>query len=98
MPADVPGAGGVEIGWRLAKHAWHHGYATEAATAALAVAFGGAGLDEIWSMTAVLNEPSQAVMRQLGLTEVARFQHPRIPEGHPLQPHVTCHLARPPAS
>ena len=31
MPADVPGAGGVEIGWRLARHAWHHGYATEAA-------------------------------------------------------------------
>jgi RimJ/RimL family protein N-acetyltransferase len=97
MPADVPGAGGVEIGW-MAKHAWHHGYATDAATAALAVAFGGAGLDEIWSMTAVLNEPSQAVMGRLGLTEVARFNHPRIPEGHPLQPHVTCHLARPPAS
>jgi RimJ/RimL family protein N-acetyltransferase len=57
MPADVPGAGGVEIQWRLAKHAWHQGYATEAATAALGVAFDGAGLDEIWSMTAVLNEP-----------------------------------------
>ena len=95
MPADVPGAGGMEIGWRLAKHAWHHGYATEAATAALAVAFGGAGLDEIWSMTAVLNEPSQAVMRRLGLTEVGRFNHPRIPDGHPLKPHVTYHLAAP---
>jgi RimJ/RimL family protein N-acetyltransferase len=98
MPADVPGAGGMEIGWRLAKHAWHHGYATEAATAALAVAFDGADLDEIWSMTAVLNEPSQAVMRRLGLTEAGRFHHPRVPEGHPLQPHVTYHLARPPAS
>lgn len=98
MPADVPGAGGVEIQWRLAKHAWHQGYATEAARAALGVAFDGVGLDEIWSMTAVLNEPSQAVMRRLGLTEVARFNHPRIPEGHPLQPHVTYHLARPPAS
>src|SRR5215475_3077503 len=52
MPAGVPGAGGVEIGWRLARHAWHHGYATEAARAALEVAFGGAGLTEIWSMTA----------------------------------------------
>lgn len=94
MPADVPGAGGVEIGWRLAKHAWHQGYATEAATAALGVAFDGAGLDELWSMTAVLNEPSQAVMRRLGMTEVARFDHPRIPEGHPLRPHVTYHLGR----
>jgi RimJ/RimL family protein N-acetyltransferase len=91
MPDGVPGAGGVEVGWRLARHAWHHGYATEAARAALTVAFDGIGLNEIWSMTAVLNEPSQAVMRRLGLTEVARFSHPRVPAGHPMQPHVTYH-------
>jgi RimJ/RimL family protein N-acetyltransferase len=95
MPDDVPGAGGVEIGWRLARHAWHQGYATEAARAVLAVAFDGVGLGAIWSMTAVLNEPSQAVMRRLGMTEVARFGHPRVPDGHPLKPHVTYHLARP---
>jgi RimJ/RimL family protein N-acetyltransferase len=95
MPADVPGGGGVEVGWRLARSAWHHGYATEAATAALGIAFGGLGLDEIWSMTSVLNEPSQAVMRRLGLTEYARFEHPRIPEGSPLRPHVTYRRARP---
>ena len=95
MPDGVPGAGGVEIGWRLAKRAWHHGYATEAARAALGVAFDGVGVAEIWSMTAVLNQPSQAVMRRLGMTEVARFAHPRMPPGHPLQPHVTYHLARP---
>jgi RimJ/RimL family protein N-acetyltransferase len=93
MPDDVPGAGGMEIGWRLAMHAWHLGYATEAARAALAVAFDGASLPEIWSMTAVLNEPSQAVMRRIGLTEVARWDHPRVPAG-PLRPHVTYHLAR----
>jgi RimJ/RimL family protein N-acetyltransferase len=95
MPPDVPGAGGMEVGWRLAKHAWHRGFATEAGRAALRVAFDGVGLHEIWSMTAVLNEPSVAVMRRLGLTEVARFDHPKIPASHPLQPHVTYHLARP---
>ncbi|MGN6676360.1 MAG: GNAT family N-acetyltransferase [Streptosporangiaceae bacterium] len=95
MPDDVPGAGGVEVGWRLAKYAWHFGYATEAAKAALDVAFGAVGLSEIWSMTAVLNEPSQAVMRRIGLTEVARFDHPRIEVGDPLRPHVTYHLSRP---
>ena len=95
MPAGVPGAGGVEVGWRLANHAWHHGYATEAARSAVSVAFDGVGLDEIWSMTAVLNEPSQAVMRRLRMTEVARFDHPRVPVGDPLRPHVTYHLARP---
>jgi RimJ/RimL family protein N-acetyltransferase len=94
MPEGVPGAGGVEVGWRLARRAWHHGYATEAARAAVEVAFRGAGLTEIWSMTAVLNQPSQAVMRRLGLAEVARFDHPRLPHGHPLRPHVTYHQAR----
>ncbi len=98
MPDGVPGAGGVEVGWRLDRHAWHRGYATEAARAALGVAFGGVGLAEIWSMTAVLNEPSQAVMRRIGLTEAARFDHPKVPAGHRLQPHVAYHLARPPAA
>jgi RimJ/RimL family protein N-acetyltransferase len=97
MPEGVPGAGGMEVGWRLARHAWHHGYATEAAKAALAVAFDDIGLEEIWSMTAVLNEPSQAVMRRLGLAEYAYFEHPRVPEG-PLRPHVAYRLARPRAA
>ena len=95
MPDDVPGAGGTEVGWRLARNAWHRGYATEAATAALQVAFGDVRMTEIWSMTAVLNEPSQAVMRRLGLSEVARFEHPAIPIGDPLRAHVTYHLSRP---
>jgi len=92
MPDGVPGAGGWEIGWRLAAHAWHRGYATEAARAVLDLAFRppetGLGLDVVWSMTAVLNEPSIAVMRRLGLTEYARADHPHLATGHPLRPHV----------
>lgn len=95
MPDDVPGAGGMEVGWRLARSAWHQGYATEAATAALDVAFTGVGLPELWSMTAVLNEPSQAVMRRLGMTRYGYFEHPRIEPGHPLRPHVVYRLPRP---
>ena len=95
MQEDVPGAGGTEIGWRLTRHAWHHGYATEAALAARDVAFTGAGLAELWSMTSVLNTPSQAVMRRIGMTEAARFEYPRIPDGSPLKPHVVYHLASP---
>jgi RimJ/RimL family protein N-acetyltransferase len=96
MPAGVPGAGGMEVGWRLARHAWHHGYATEAGTAALGVAFRGAGLAEVWSMTAVPNEPSQAVMRRLGMTLHTHFEHPRIEPGHPLRRHVLFRKPRPP--
>ena len=96
IPGDVPGGpDGTEIGWRLARTAWHHGYATEAARAALGVGFGEVGLPEVWSTTAVLNTPSQAVMRRIGLTEVARFDHPRIAAGSPLRPHVVYHRANP---
>jgi len=95
MPDGVPGAGGMEVGWRLARHAWHHGYATEAAVAAVEVGLRGAGLDQIWSMTAVLNQPSQSVMRRLGMTLHSQFEHPRIPVGHPLRRHVAYRLRRP---
>lgn len=87
MPDGIPGAGGMEVGWRLARAAWGHGYATEAARAALDVATA-AGLTEIWSMTAVLNLPSQGVMRRIGLQLHGEFEHPAVPVGHPVRPHV----------
>jgi RimJ/RimL family protein N-acetyltransferase len=59
------------------------------------VGFRGAGLAEVWSMTAVANKPSQAVMRRLGMTLHGHFDHPRIGPGHPLRPHVVYRLARP---
>ena len=90
LPEVLPA---VEIGWRFLRARWGHGYATEAARAALEVAFGHLKLSEVYSMTAVLNEPSQAVMRRLGLTELTRWDHPRIPEDSPLRPHVTYRLA-----
>lgn len=88
MPEGVPGAGGQEVGWRLARHAWHCGYATEAAHAALRVGLDQVGLPEVWSMTAVINTPSEAVMQRLGMVRHAYFDHPRIEPGHRLRPHV----------
>src|SRR5215470_8354365 len=88
MPEGVPGAGGMEVGYRLKQAAWGHGYATEAALQTIATAFDGIGLDEVWSMTAVLNTPSQAVMKRAGLTFYGHFEHPRIEPGSPIRPHV----------
>jgi RimJ/RimL family protein N-acetyltransferase len=94
MPDGVPGAGGMEVGWRLARQAWHKGFATEAASAAVEVAFAGAGLAELWSMTSVLNRPSQAVMLRIGMTPHAFFDHPKIPIGHHLRRHIVYLLER----
>ncbi|MGI5270605.1 GNAT family N-acetyltransferase [Nonomuraea sp. CA-218870] len=87
---EAPFTPAVEVGWRLAREAWGHGYATEAGRRALAYGFGEAGLEEIVSMTAVLNVRSQAVMRRLGMTRdpADDFLHSMLPAGHPLRPHV----------
>lgn len=80
----------VEIGWRLARAAWGHGYATEAATTTLDDAFDRVGLREVVSFTAVTNGRSQAVMRRLGMTREPAddFDHPNLPAGHRLRRHV----------
>ena len=54
-------------GWRLCRHAWGHGVASEAARAALHDVFTRAGLNEVVSYTAPDNTRSRAVMQRLGL-------------------------------
>ena len=58
--------------------AWGHGYATEAATAALGYGFGPGELTEIVSFTTPANGRSIAVMRRLGMTprRAERLQAP----------------------
>ncbi len=96
----------VEVGWRFDRFAWGHGYATEAAREVLRFGFEDAGLAEIASWTSPLNTSSVRVMERLGLHHdpADDFDHPRVPEGHPLRRHVLYRLtraewlARPPAS
>ena len=56
-----------DIGWRLVRHVWGNGYATEAARAALEDAFTRVGLVEVLAYTAPDNLRSQAVMGRLQL-------------------------------
>ncbi|HYF45805.1 MAG TPA: GNAT family N-acetyltransferase [Acidimicrobiales bacterium] len=96
-PPDLPFSPAVEVGWRLARHAWGRGVATEGAEAALADGWTRVGLDEVVSMTTVTNVRSQRVMQRLGMTRdpADDFEMPKIPEGHPLRDHVLYRLRRP---
>ncbi|MFJ9411352.1 GNAT family N-acetyltransferase [Streptomyces sp. NPDC101393] len=86
---------GVEIGWRLARAAWGHGYATEAALAGLSFGFETLELPEILAVTTATNLRSQAVMRRIGMTRdpADDFDDPTATEG-PLRPNVLYRIAR----
>jgi RimJ/RimL family protein N-acetyltransferase len=81
---DAPFTPCVEIGWRLARHAWGRGYAPEAARAALDVAFRDVALprDEVVSFTTTANRGSRRVMEKIGMVRdpVDDFDHPMLPD------------------
>ncbi len=85
----------VELGWRLMRNVWGHGYATEAAHAA-AFGFEKLGLSEIVAYTAVTNLRSRRVMERLRMKHdpAEDFDHPALSVGHALRRHVLYRLAR----
>jgi RimJ/RimL family protein N-acetyltransferase len=93
----APFAPAVEIGWRVSPKFWGRGYATEAASAALAYGFDTLRLDEIVAFTTVTNVRSRAVMERIGMTRDTSqdFEHPMLPPEHPLRPHVLYRIKKP---
>lgn len=88
VPFDAYFTPAKELGWFLRPEVWGNGYATEGARAVLDFARTTLGWPEIVAMTASLNLPSQRVMQRLGMTHDSEFDHPLIPEGHPLRKNV----------
>ena len=84
----------IEIGWRLAREAWGHGYATEAGRAVVRLAFGDLAIGSLVAYTAVENERSRAVMDRLGMTHdpAGDFDHPWLSQGDPLRRQVLYRL------
>lgn len=78
----------VEIGWRIAPAFRRRGYAEEAARVALDFGFGTLRLPEVVAFTVPGNLASWRLMERLGMRREADFDHPRLPEGHPLRRHV----------
>jgi RimJ/RimL family protein N-acetyltransferase len=95
----------LEIGWRLSRPAWGHGYAPEAAVAAVAFAFASVHrdgleftldphdepLDEVVSMTTPANAKSRRVMEKIGLHHdpADDFDHPTMADR---APHLVRHV------
>lgn len=91
---QAPFTPAFEISYRLARREWGKGYATEAGREVLRYGFEEAGLAEVISMTAAQNARSRAVMTKLGLRHdpVDDFDHPLVPDGHPIKRHVLYRL------
>lgn len=59
--------GMMEVGWRLREDAWGRGYAKEAATASLDLAFEKFDAEDVIALTVETNVPSWGLMRRLGM-------------------------------
>ena len=72
---NSPGAGELtgdfEIGWRLREDAWGQGFAREAATVSLDLAFGTYGAPHVVALTVPGNESSWKLMERLGMARRA---------------------------
>ena len=75
----VDGLRTAELGYRLAREAWGHGYATEGARALVAEALGG-GFDRVRAQTMAVNLGSRRVLEKAGFqfveTVFPTFAHP----------------------
>lgn len=96
MPAREP-LHEVELGWRLRRDAWGHGYATEGARASLAWCWDNLDTPTVMAITVPMNTRSRAVMEKIGLryVEGGDFDHPALPEGDRLRRHVLYRAHRP---
>lgn len=87
---QAPFSPNVELGYRIAYNHWGKGYALEGAEAVLKYGFETLRLNQIVAFTPVSNMRSRRVMERLGMHHNSQddFDHPKLPEGHPLRRHV----------
>jgi RimJ/RimL family protein N-acetyltransferase len=73
----------VELGYRLHRSAWNHGYATEGSRALISLGFTDLGVERVWAHTMTVNAGSRHVLEKCGLTVVRTipWQGPDVIEG-----------------
>ena len=99
-PKGIPIEGELEIGWRLAHDYWGQGYAREAAQATLDWVWRTLDVPLVAAITSVGNRNSWGLMERLGMVRAPEddFDHPNVPPGSALVPHITYRILRPAAA
>jgi RimJ/RimL family protein N-acetyltransferase len=94
---DTPIRGCIEIGWRLRADCWGHSYAREAAQASLDWAWANIDTTQVVAITNIGNTRSWGLMERLGMRRDPEgdFDHPAVPLGDPLRPHILYRIRRP---
>jgi RimJ/RimL family protein N-acetyltransferase len=72
-PSEEHSAAVVELGYRLTRAAWGHGYATEGSRALVAKGFTELGVERVFAHTMTVNVRSRRVMEKTGLRYVRTF-------------------------
>ena len=72
-PGDGAGPLEPELGYRLRREAWGHGYATEGSKALVDKAFAELGVARVYATTMAVNTASRRVMEKAGLRYVRTF-------------------------
>jgi RimJ/RimL family protein N-acetyltransferase len=73
-PRDEVHPAVVELGYRLNRVAWGHGYATEGARALIGHGFSLLGMERVYATTYQDNRASRRVMEKVGMTFVRAYR------------------------
>lgn len=68
-----------EVGYRLIRRHWGHGYATEAAHASVAYGFNVLQLPVLYAIADMQNLASRAVLAKVGFDHLGEFGHEGVP-------------------
>jgi RimJ/RimL family protein N-acetyltransferase len=66
---------GFEVGWRLHPDSWGNGYATEAGSGLVELAFGPRRLTEVFAVIEPSNDRSHAVAHRLGMDKIGTLEY-----------------------
>jgi RimJ/RimL family protein N-acetyltransferase len=69
-PGSDGDIGNIDLGYRLRRSAWNHGYATEGCRGLITMGFAGLGVRRVFAHTMTANAASRRVMEKCGLTLV----------------------------